>query len=245
MSHRVFNLDEVAEYLHVNRDEVLDLMRSGEIPHEMTGGRPVFRRIDLDGWASKRVLGFEDDEMEAFHRRASDRRAESDGRPRGPILPKLVPPAGIEALLSARTRASLIWEIADLADRTGLVNNLADLRASLERREIMASTALPGGIAMLHPDHHDPWLFEECFVLLARSAQELPFGSPDGLMTRLFFLIACRDERLHLHLLARLCEICRQTDAIERLIDAPDAQAMRTVLFDAEEEVLRSMDRNR
>lgn len=243
MPHRVFNLDEVAEYLHMTRGEVDDLVRAGEIPCEQPGGRPVFRRADIDGWASRRLLGFKGDEMKDFHRRTSDRHARDESAPHAPILPGLIPQMGIDPALCARTRASLIREIAAMADRTGWVNNIADLRNGLERRETMASTALPGGIAMLHPDHHDPWLFEESFVLLARSVQELPFGSPDGLMTRLFFLIACRDEKLHLHLLARLCEICRKTDAIECLLDAADADAMRAVLLESEEEVLQTMNR--
>ena len=62
------------------------------------------------------------------------------------------------------------------------------------------------------------------FIVLARTAQPLPFGSPDGTVTDIFFLMCCQDDRIHLHVLARVCMMCRHTHLLRDL----RAQARRT-----------------
>jgi mannitol/fructose-specific phosphotransferase system IIA component (Ntr-type) len=81
-------------------------------------------------------------------------------------------------------------------------------------------------------------LFEKSFIVVGRPIQEIHFGAPDGEPTRLFFLLCCQDDRLHLHTLARLCLIAQKTKILEQLRDAPDAQAMRDALIAAEQEIL-------
>ena len=66
-----------------------------------------------------------------------------------------------------------------------------DLLAQLEEREALASTALPGGIALPHPHHQDPYLITEPFMLLARTRKPIWFGAPDDAPTDLFCLICC------------------------------------------------------
>jgi PTS system nitrogen regulatory IIA component len=239
MPHRTYNVREAAEYLHVTEAEVEELVRAGEIPFESMGNRVVFRRKDVDSWASCRVLGLECDGLDDFHRKTSAKY--HDLSKQKAIIPELMQVRFVEPALAARTRASVIREMAALASATGLVALVDDLRVSLEARERLASTALPGGVAMLHPQHHDPYLFDDSFILLARTIQSLPFGSPDGLTTDIYFLIASQDERIHLHLLARLCAICHKTDALDRLRAADGAREMFEVLLGAEEEILRGM----
>jgi mannitol/fructose-specific phosphotransferase system IIA component (Ntr-type) len=103
----------------------------------------------------------------------------------------------------------------------------------------MCSTAVPGGFAVPHPRSHEPYLFETSFLVVGRPVQEIHFGAPDGEPTRLFFLVCCQDDRLHLHTLARLCLIALKTNIIEQLRAAPEAQSMRDALLAAEQEVLR------
>ena len=125
-----------------------------------------------------------------------------------------------------------------LAGATGRLNNPADLLASLEAREALCSTGMPGGFALPHPRVPDPYLFESSFIVLGRTVQEIFFGSPDGQPTSLFFLVCCQDDRLHLHTLARISLIARKTAILDQLRQAPDAPAMHAFLLAAEEETL-------
>ena len=59
-------------------------------------------------------------------------------------------------------------------------------------RPAIFAARLPGGMALLHPRHQDPYMFETSLVMLGRSIQPIPFGTIDGQPTDLFFLICCR-----------------------------------------------------
>ena len=107
-----------------------------------------------------------------------------------------------------------------------------------DAREEVASTAAGGGVAFLHPRYHDPYLFQETFLALGRTARPVFFGAQDGTATDLFFLICCTDHTLHLHILARLCLLAHGTPLLENLRAAEDAAAMHAALKAAEDEFL-------
>jgi PTS system nitrogen regulatory IIA component len=239
MPHRVLTLDQVAEYLHLPRADVEQLVKRDEIPFHRSGDRLSFRKIDIDVWASRRLIGFDAGQIKKLHRQTTAKH--HDISPDRAILPELLPAAHIRPALTARTKPSVIRAMIELADETGLLIHREDLLASVTERERLASTALPGGLAILHPTHHDPYMFSDSFVALGRTVQEVPFGSPDGQTTRLFFLVCCQDDRIHLHVLSRLSMICLHTSLLLDLPEAPDAEAMQTALLQAEQEVLREM----
>ncbi len=153
-------------------------------------------------------------------------------------MPDLLTPEFVAPALPAKTRASVLREMTALADKTGRLWDRPGLLAALEAREALCSTGLPGGLALLHTRNPEPYLFESLFVVLGRTVQPIPFGAPDGQPTDLFFLLACPDERLHLHTLARLCLMVQKTQLLEQLRQAPDAQAMYESLIAAEQTVL-------
>lgn len=235
MPHRIFNIAEVAEYLHLARTDVEKLVRRNEIPFEKKGEKLVFRRNDVDAWASERILGNRQ-KLDEFHRQSS-KRSTALAKDH-PILPDLLKRSFINPVLKAKTKSSVLGEMVRLADATGLVNDKAELLESLKAREKMCSTALAGGIALLHPRHHQPFLLTESFVVLGRTPQPVPFGSPDGLTTDLFFLVCSKDERLHLHVLARLCVLCYQTSLLLDLREADSGEALYDTLVQAELEVI-------
>jgi nitrogen PTS system EIIA component len=237
MPHRTLSVDQVADYLHVSRVDVEQLVKRGEIPFHKAGGKPVFRRIDVDVWASQRLIGSTAAQVKTFHRNSSTRRHKLSAD--HAILPELMAPSSVRASLPAKTKSSVVRAMIELADTTGLLIHREDLLASVEERERLASTALPGGIAILHPTHHDPYMFSDSFVVFARTGQSIPFGSPDGQTTRFFFLVCCQDDRIHLHVLARLSMICLHTSLLLDLGELKDANAILDRILEAEQEVIR------
>ncbi len=128
------------------------------------------------------------------------------------------------------------------AERTGLLTaTAAELLAALKEREALCPTALPGGLALLHPRNHDPFMFSDSFLVLGRTARPIPFGALDGMGTDLFFLACCQDDRIHLHVLARLCMMCSQTGLLSSLRSAADHDEMLAVLLVAEDEIIRQL----
>ena len=239
MPHKTFNLDEVALYLHLNVDEVQRYVRERSIPHEEHGGRLVFKRSEIDAWASKRILGASEKRLKSYHRQSSERIQNFSKQQ--VIMPELLRAEFIEPALTSRTKASVIRDMVKLADRTELINDAKDLLKSLEERERLCTTALPGGVALLHPHTHDAYRFSDSFIVFGRAVQPLPFGSPDGSTTDLFFLVCCQNDRLHLHVLARICMMCHHTDLLLNLREADDADKLFNALLAAEQEVIRQM----
>ena len=239
MPYRTFSLEEVADYLHIAREDVEELVRVREIPFTQQGDRTVFRKAEIDGWMSQRILGLSSGRLSAYHKRSS---AKTHDLSRGhAILPELMKPEFIEPGLKSKTKASVVRDMVELAGRSGLVNDVRELLDTLQEREKLGTTALAGGIALLHPKNHEPYMFEDSFIVVGRTHQPVPFGSPDGSTTDLFFLVCCQDDRIHLHVLARVCMMCHHTSVLFELREAPDANGMYAALMAAEQEVIRDL----
>ena len=237
------SLEQVADFLHISKDEVEKLARRGKIPSEKIGARFVFRQIEVDAWASQRLLETHagDKPFFEFHDKSSAKRFEISHD--HAIMPELLTVARIVPDLGAKTRASVLSEMTMIAGETGLLNDELDLLESLRAREELCSTALPGGIALLHPRHHHEYLFEESFIVLGRAAHPVPFGAPDGKLTDIFFLVCCGDDQLHLFALARICAMCNAAGLIDDLHDARTADEMFGIILAAEQTVIKSLKR--
>lgn len=236
MPHRTLTSEQVAGYLHLEKMEIERMAKRGEIPHHRNGPVLVFRKNEVDAWASQRLLALHPEHLSDYHAAASHK--QHDLSTRHALVPELMRPDWIIPQFHARTKPSVLREMTALADSTRLVVDAAELLTSLESREKMASTALGGGVALLHPPHHQPYQFDDSFIVLARTLSAIPFGSPDGQATDIFFLICTQDDWIHLHILSRICMMCHNTSLLMDLREAPDRDAMYAALLRAEEEVI-------
>jgi len=236
MPYRLFNLDAVADYLHLTTADVEQKVKDNEIPFEKRGDRVVFRKDAVDAWASQKILGFEGQKLAKYHERST--RDSRKFLAHEAILPEMLAAGAIASAMTSKTKSSVLHDLVALADKTGQLNDTKTLQDSLEAREELCTTAVPGGFALPHPRSPEPYLFETSFIVVGRPIQEIYFGAPDNEPTDLFFLICCQDERLHLHTLARICLIALKTNVLTQLRAAPDAQTMREALVAAEGEIL-------
>jgi PTS system nitrogen regulatory IIA component len=236
MPHRILTIDEVADYLNLSRADIERLVKFDGMPHSPRGDRVVFLRSEVDAWASQRILGFSPKPLAEYHQKST--RGTHAALHQDALMPGMLRPQFIAPALASKTKKSVLRDMVTLADRTGLVTDARELLTSVEEREELCSTALPGGLALLHARFHHPYRFDSSFMVVGRTIQEIHFGAPDGRPSRLFFLICCQEDRLHLHTLARLCLMAQKTDLIARLLEANDAQIMYDVLVDAEQTVL-------
>ncbi|HMP90392.1 MAG TPA: PTS sugar transporter subunit IIA [Kiritimatiellia bacterium] len=239
MPHTRLTLSEAARYLHLSEDDIRLLVKKREIPHESAGSRVSFVKGEIDAWASRRLLGFDGGHLADYHRKSSAKM--HDISKTSTIVAELLKPSFIRPALNSRTKASVVRDMVDLADSTGLLNDKHQLLESINERERLCSTALSGGMAILHPQHHVPYLSEDSFVVLGRTVQPIPFGSPDGRTTDMFFLVCCQDERIHLHVLARICMLCYHTPLLMNLREMDAANQMYDALVSQEIDVIRGL----
>lgn len=238
MPYRTFTIEEVADYLHLSRDDVGNLVKNHDIPFEKHGNRIVFRRADLDLWASQRILGLEGKRLAEYHQRTT--RQTRDLLSRAALVPEMMDQDFIAEALPSKTKASVLRAMASLARATGRVTDERALLDELQAREELCSTGMPGGLALLHQRHPDPYLIELPFIALGRTVQQIPFGAPDGQGTQLFFLLGCPDDRLHLHTLARICLMVQKTALLDELRSAANAAEMYSAMVTAEKQVLEA-----
>jgi PTS system nitrogen regulatory IIA component len=239
MPHTRLSLKEVSDYLHLSVEDVEVLVQRREIPFEKNGARLVFTSGEIDAWASQRLLGFSERRLEDYHRKSSAKM--HDLSKDSAIVSELLKPSFIRPAMNSRTRSSVIRDMVDLADQTGLLNDKALLLHSIQEREKLCSTALSGGLAVLHGQHHHAYLSEDSLVVLGRTVQPIPFGSPDGRTTDFFFLVCCQDERIHLHVLARICMLCHHTPLLMNLREQETAGDIYEVISAQEIALISSM----
>ncbi len=236
MPQRTMNIEQVARYLHMDAQQVARLVKQCDIPCEQAGTHPIFRRREVDAWASQRILGMKERPLASFHRDSAGK-ADRGGDALFAIGDMLTPERTVSAL-SSRTKSAVLHDLTAVAEAAGLLYDPKDLLHSLVEREALCSTGLVNGVAIVHPRHHDPYLACESFLVLARAAGTIHFGAPDGRPTDIFFLLVCLDDRRHLHALARLCTMILSTAMIEKIRAAEEPVEMYAATLAAEADVL-------
>ncbi|MFN0136112.1 MAG: PTS sugar transporter subunit IIA [Phycisphaerae bacterium] len=197
MPFRNLTLDELAHHIGMDVREVKRLADRGVLPGQHVGGAWRFNRAQMLEWLQREMHHLEPEQIERLERAMSDVKDEV-------FISPMLPTEGIELNLPARSKASVIRELVNLADRANLLYDPPAMLAALQDREEMCPTALPGGVAFPHPRRPLENAIGEPLLCLARVPAGIPFGAPDGQLTDLFVLVCAQDERHHLRTLARL-----------------------------------------
>jgi len=214
MASQDFDVDSLAAYLHLTPQQVARMADRGKLPGRKVGGQWRFSEAEIHHWLEERIgLGDEEDlvQVETVLDRRHGRQLEVVS------IAKMLPREAIAVPLQARTRGSVIGEMAQLAAQTGLLWDPDRMADAVRERESLHPTALDIGVALLHPRRPIPSILAEPFLALGRTYQGVPFGGERGALTDLFFLILATDDRSHLRILARLSRLLTDTTTIDGL----------------------------
>ncbi len=107
----------------------------------------------------------------------------------------------------------------------------ASLAKVLIEREALASTAIGEGVAIPHGKLS---AVGEIVACLGRATAGVEFDSMDGHPTYLFFVLVAPESSTgaHLKALARISRVFKDPEFRKRLLAAPDAEAMYSVVAD-------------
>ncbi|MCY2926839.1 MAG: PTS sugar transporter subunit IIA [Planctomycetota bacterium] len=234
--HEQMDEQQIAAYLHMDVRDLKKLASRGQIPCRKVGGAFRFSKGEVDHWVEAQMHQLGPERLAGIGRGVSNHHGIDHEEL---LICPLVPPQGLAVPLAARTRQSVLRELIEVAERDSLIYNRPELLDEVQKREELCTTAVAPGLAMPHPRHPLPYDIAESFVVVGVTSTGIAFGAEDGSMTRLFFLICCKDERTHLHVLARLALMLHEQAAIDELIEAPSANALRVLLAAREEAALR------
>ena len=211
---------EAAEYLKLAERTLVRLAHDGKIPGVKIGGQWRFRRALLDEYLDTLA---------------------SESVVTGGSAPNQVTDAPLSEILTvdqiipdltAADRSEVIHAMVERVTDLGLVKDQAWFEAALAARERLVPTAVPEGIAFLHARRRAADKFPQQFISMARSEDGVTFGSPDMSKTRIFFLLALRNDALHLRWLSRLAWIVRSPGRLGRLIEADTANGILEVMLE-------------
>lgn len=223
-----FDIERLADYLHMPTASVVKLAERGKLPARRVGGHWRFSSAEIHHWLEDRI-GVSDDETLLQMEGALDRASHADAEQVS--IADLLKPEAIEVPLDARTRGSVIIRMAELAGRTNLLWDPGKMAEAVRAREDMHSTALDNGVALLHPRRPMPNILAEAIVALGISANGIPFGT-GGQLTDIFFLICSTSDHEHLRILARLSRVINDASFLADLRAADSTKTAHRLIED-------------
>ncbi len=234
MSHEDFDITGLATHLHLTRDQVLKLVERGKLPGRRIAGEWRFARAEVHHWWEERIGSSGEAELaqvETVLQRIGQQVCEDIS------LAESLPVEAIAIPLAARTRHSVISEMAALAGQTGKLWDVARMEEAIRTRENLYPTTLDNGVALLHPRRPLAGILAEPFLALGISSQGIPF-SGSRTLTDVFFLICSTEERWHLRTLARLSRLLADDSFLQQLRGLTNASAVPQLLAEFEENLL-------
>ncbi len=236
MPHEQMTELQVATYLTMDSRDIIKWASRGQIPCRKVGDQKYqFRKQDIDHWVWEQMHSFDSKALKGIERGVSAHHGFDADKP---LVCPLIPEQSLAVPLKAKTSQSVIRELLDLAEKAELIYARDELLNELMGREKLCSTAMLPGVAFPHPRQPMPYDIAESFIVAGVTSNGIPFGAEDGSLTRLFFLICCKDDRTHLHVLARLVRLLDDKNIVQTLIDSETPEQLAETLAHRELEVL-------
>jgi nitrogen PTS system EIIA component len=218
MDHDWLTLADLARETGRDQRELERLTLRGRIPAHKRGSDWQYHTAEIRSWMEQELRGFSDAELATFEQSQSEASPLSE-----PLLTTYLTQEQVQIPLEARTKRSVLEALVEVAGRTWKVWEPAVLLQAVIDRESLMSTAFEKGVAIPHPRQPLPSSLEDAVIAFGRTNSPLPFGAPDNSGTDLFFLIACRDTRTHLRILARLSRLIQKPKLLDDLRNAQDS----------------------
>ena len=230
MGSETMDLDQLASYLRRDSRELQKLATRGQLPGRKVGGAWRFARAEINQWLGAAMRGFDDEQLKHIE--------DTHPEPQEPLLTNLLAPACVEVPLAARTKDSILRDMVRLAEQSWQVFDPEAVLDAIRAREEIASTAQPDGVAILHPRRPLPAALGEHVLAFGRTSSGVPFGGPEGVLTDVFFLVCCRDDKTHLRVLARVARLLLRENFLGEIRAAEAAADALRVIRDAEAQLL-------
>ncbi len=238
MADEDFDIDRLSVYLHRMPADIVKLAERGKLPGRRVGGAWRFSAAEIHHWMEERI-GLSDDDELATVEGTLERAARHEEQTEEISIAALLHPEAIAVPLEARTKGSVIKSMAELAAATHLLWDASAMADAVRAREAMHSTALEGGVALLHPRRPMSSILAEAVLALGITPRGIPFSN-DGRLTDVFFLICSTSDYEHLRILARLSRVIHDTSFLADLRAVPEGISARELIA-TREAVIREM----
>jgi PTS system nitrogen regulatory IIA component len=231
MGNEMMDLDQLAQYLQRDRREVSKMASRGHLPGHKVAGEWRFARAEINHWLETQMHAYTEQELAALENRGTSGSEEA-------LVSAFLQETCMAVPLAATTRASVLRELVRTAEQSWQVYDPEAILTAIRQREEMGSTALETGVAIPHPRRPLPAALGESLVAYGRTVSGVPFGAPSGVLTDIYFLVCCRDDRTHLRVLARLSRLLLRPGFLDDLRGAENAADTWQVIDAAERDLV-------
>ncbi len=232
MANQDFDTATLATYLHITPTQVQKLAERGNVPGRKIAGVWRFSKGEIHHWLEERIGAAGQADLQ--HVQTILDRAAANFEGANVTISELLLPEAVAIPLQARTRGSVVKAMVELAAKTGMVWDSAEIAEAVQAREKLHPTALDNGVAMLHPRRPLPHAVGQPLLALGRTSSGVPFGSENGQLTDIFFLICSIDDSQHLRTLARLSRLVASPGFLEAIRSAETAAEVITAVKEFE-----------
>jgi PTS system nitrogen regulatory IIA component len=233
MPSQDFDTNTLAHYLHISPGQVQKLAERGNVPGRKIAGQWRFSKGEIHHWLEERIGAA--GEADLHQVQALLDRAAPVHETASVEISELLLPEAIAIPLDARTRSSVVKAMVELAAKTGLLWDSAEMAEAVQARETLHPTALDNGVALLHPRRPLPHILGQPLLALGRTTSGIPFGNTSGQLTDIFFLICSVDDSQHLRTLARLSRLIAAPGFLDAVRDAETAAEVVSTVENFEE----------
>jgi PTS system nitrogen regulatory IIA component len=213
----ILTIREVARYLKMNERSIYKLAHQGLIPTVKIGNQWRFRKNLIDAWLESQMAV-------AAMKSLADSDAES------PSISSLLKPEAINTDLAGRGKDEVLRELADLMVKAYGVKEKERFLREILNREKLCTTAVQTGVAVPHPRRNGNHFTQHPALAFGCSKKGIDFGSLDGELTFLFFMLCAPQDHLHLRIMARINRVLSSADVREELVGATSAERVIAIL---------------
>ena len=149
------------------------------------------------------------------------------------LLSDLLTSVRVKVPLEATTKDEVLVELVDLLAEEGAVSDRDAALGVVRERERVLSTGIGHGVALPHGKSD---ACSELAIAAGVTRTPIDFDALDDEPVRLFFLLVGPESAagLHIKMLSRISRLVRHAEVRDRLAAAPDPEAFREVLRQAE-----------
>ena len=221
-------IEQLAQEMGRDLRDVERLASKGLIPGRKIDGRWQFQTNEIREWIETELKTYTTGELTALEKSQQSLEVDSEA----PVT-SLLKLEAMEIPLQARTKRSVIERLVLLAGNTWQIWSPDLVKQAVLDREDAMSTAMDGGVAIPHLRTPLPDALGESVIAFGRTAAGIPFGG-NRQLSDLFFLILCRDTRIHLQVLARLGRLFHVPGFLQTLREMEDVQDAWNFIADTE-----------
>jgi len=227
----LFTAQQLADYLQLSKRTIYRLVERNQIPAVRVGGQWRFPKSAVDYWLDMRLSALPSSDLNVLQAEAAESAL---------ALSETLADANALIAIPAGEKSDVVREFVARVEFPEPVDRDLVARRVLER-EGLCSTAMPGGVAVLHTARWEPRVLRvHDVVAVGRLSIPIDFEALDGGRTGVLVLILARNERSHLVLLSKMTRLCQEAAFVRQLTAARSAGDVRALVTEFERTVFHA-----